>query len=546
MNQIKTFHEKLYAVKDKVVQDTYILKCCHPEKPKKTDKNKARNNTVSISYKIPNEKGTLIRVCKNAFLGITGVSRFRIERVVKNFMNNSEVPKERRGGDRIGDGNKEKKNEIKKFIESLSCVESHYCRSKSSERLYLPCELNFIKLYSMYENQVSSELCVKLSYFRRYVNTYYNIAFGSPQKDVCSTCLKVPELLKAAADQNEKQRIITEQRVHKLKAKAFYKLLQESGADIEVFSFDCQKNLALPKLPDQACYFSQQLNYYNFTVVNGRSRGKLDSSRVFSYLWLETDAPKDSNSIASAVYHCLKNFHFKGSIQTVRLFADGCGGQNKNGTMMAMLSSWLLNDAPKTLNSIEIVFPIVGHSFMPPDRVFGLVEKSLKKKSMIINPEEYDEVIGTWSTIRKIDEWCILDWRNESKSHLKPPGSWHLQFNKAKRFILTRSSKANILVRDEPNYVTDIGEGKGICKKGKKNSLLSPSTIPFGQLKGDKSSIDRLLCSHYGPSWKNNPELSLYERFFDSICPEDSSTNGNVSSAASEQCNNQEYIELEI
>nr|CAH7730362.1 unnamed protein product [Callosobruchus chinensis] len=107
-------------------------------------------------------------------------------------MNNSEVPKERRGGDRIGDGNKEKKNEIKKFIESLSCVESHYCR-----------------------------------------------------------------------------------------------------------------------------------------IVNGRSGGKLDSSRVFSYLWLETDAPKDSNSIASAVYHCLKNFHFKGSIQTVRLFADGCGGQNK-------------------------------------------------------------------------------------------------------------------------------------------------------------------------------------------------------------------------
>nr|CAH7718162.1 unnamed protein product [Callosobruchus chinensis] len=251
-------------------------------------------------------------------------------------MNNSEVPKERRGGDRIGDGNKEKKNEIKKFIESLSCVESHYCRSKSSERLYLPCELNFKKLYSMYENQVSSELCVKLSYFRRYVNTYYNIAFGSPQKDVCSTCLKVPELLKAAADHNEKQRIITEQRVHKLKAKAFYKLLQESGADMKCSHLTVKK-LSVAQITRPSL---QQLNYYNFTVVNGRSGGKLDSSRVFSYLWLETDAPKDSNSIASAVYHCLKNFHFKGSIQTVRLFADGCGGQNKNGTMMAMLSSW--------------------------------------------------------------------------------------------------------------------------------------------------------------------------------------------------------------
>lgn len=522
MNQIKRFHDKLYSVKEKAVQDTYILKCCHAEKPKKNDKNKRRNNSVSINYKIPDEKGNLIRVCKNAFLGITGLSRFRIERIVKNFLINHDVPKERRGGDRIGDKNKQKKDEIKKFIESLRCVESHYCRSKTAERLYLPCELNFKKLYSMYEERVAFSLCVKLSYFRHFVNVFYNIAFGSPQKDVCSTCLRVPELVRAAADQSEKQRIMTEQRVHKLKAKAFFKLLQEEKPEIETFSFDCQKNLALPKLPDQACYFSQQLNYYNFTIVNGSSGGKLDKAHVFSYLWLETDAPKDSNSIASAVYHFLQRFQFGESIEIVRLFADGCGGQNKNGTMMAMLSSWLLKDAPKTINTIEMLFPIVGHSFMPPDRVFGLVEKTLRKKSEIINPEEYDEVIGTWSTIRKIDDWSIQDWKTESKSHLKPPGAWHFQFNKSKRFILKRSGKDNVVIRGEPNYLTDVGEAKGICKKGKKISLLSPKNIAYGRtLKGDKSSIGKLLSTHYGSLWKEKPELSLYKRFFESTSSEE-------------------------
>lgn len=49
---------------------------------------------------------------------------------------------------------------------------------------------------------------------------------------------------------------MTEQRVHKLKAKAFFSLLKRLSENIAVFSFDCEKNLPLPKLPDQACYFS--------------------------------------------------------------------------------------------------------------------------------------------------------------------------------------------------------------------------------------------------------------------------------------------------
>lgn len=32
------------------------------------------------------------------------------------------------------------------------------------------------------------------------------------------------------------------------------------------------------------------------------------------------------------------------------------------------------------IQSVEIVFPVRGHSFIPPDRVFGLIEKDIKNK----------------------------------------------------------------------------------------------------------------------------------------------------------------------
>lgn len=71
----------------------------------------------------------------------------------------------------------------------------------------------------MYSSMVEKYQLVKLSYFREYVNVNYNIGFGSPKTGVCSTCLRAQEKLKTTL--TEKENIIIEQRVHKLKAKAF-------------------------------------------------------------------------------------------------------------------------------------------------------------------------------------------------------------------------------------------------------------------------------------------------------------------------------------
>lgn len=180
MRDIQQFHSMLYSTTEKIKQDIVILKFCAGTTPKRSSKNSHR---ISIKYKVPTVTGDLKRVCKNAFLGITHFSADRIERIVANFVRSGQIPKEKRGGNRILAKNDAAKLLIKQFIESLTCVESHYSRERTS-RLYLRCDLNFKKLFDLYREKNPGSN-VKLSYFRTYLNENYNLSFGTPLTDVC-------------------------------------------------------------------------------------------------------------------------------------------------------------------------------------------------------------------------------------------------------------------------------------------------------------------------------------------------------------------------
>ncbi|CAF4890278.1 unnamed protein product [Pieris macdunnoughi] len=99
------------------------------------------------------------------------------------------------------------------------------------------------------------------------------------------------------------------------------------------------------------------------------STWKIPSRKSRSYCWTEEEYAKDSNLIVSAVYHGLCNTDFPTESNQVRLMADGCSGQNKNSMMMAMLSKWLTKDALAHIRLVEVTFPVVDYSFLPPDSV---------------------------------------------------------------------------------------------------------------------------------------------------------------------------------
>lgn len=517
MCDVKAFHDLFYNKKDKLYQDSIIYKYCTVDKPKNS---KIRDNTrgkklLAIKYSIRKADGKMAKVCRNFFLSTLNIKKDRVQGVMRRFFEKGTPPKEGRGGDRIKHKNDNKKNAISTFIESLTCSETHYCRSKTLVRKYLPCELNIRKLHKMYNESVDGQLKVKECFFRNYVNNHYNIGFGTPLTDMCSDCLKTQEKLKTEENQSIRKELMLANRVHKLKAQAFYWYLKMECNNIQCFSFDCQKNLALPKLADQSAYFSQQFNLYNFTVVKGSSGTQLNPETVASYLWTDAHLPKNSSVIASAIFDVLTKFNFSEEITTVRLFADGCAGQNKNSIVIGMLAAWLCKLAPNNISKIEFIFPVVGHSYMPPDRVFGLIERKVKKKSAITNPEEYYKLMGEFSSIQVLGkDWNAYNWKEVTTSVIKSPTNWHFQFNCAKRFILEKINNS-FKVRGEVNYRSDIGASKSILKRGKTvDMLLTPDIMPIGRPVDPQkaASVANLLSKHYGDEWRTLQNLKFYKK----------------------------------
>ena len=176
-----------------------------------------------------------------------------------------------------------------------------------------------------------------------------------------------------------------------------------------------------------------------------------------------------------------------------------------------MLCKWLVN-APKNITEVEIVFPVTGHSFIPPDRVFGLSEKEIKKKEIILRPEHY-------ATVKNLGRDCPnLDWKTAKDKVLKLLGLWHFKLKQSKRIIIQRKNSTQALVQGEMFYKSFTGGPLNICKKGKSVAQIQPYVIEeCNDLHSNKKTdVNNLLCEHYGNDWQeNNLNLDFYKHVLD-------------------------------
>lgn len=509
------FHRNFYSTADKITQDSFLLKYCTSQTPKKVTKKK----TQTICYFIPksivkqNKRSvTMKKVCQKAITTVLGISKDRIQRICKRHLTTMLMPIENRGGDRKSHKFASRTESVKKFLKGLKCIESHYVRGRSTVQ-YLSSDLSIKKLHKSYSQSCLEEEKVNYEFFRRIFVKYFNLSFKTPATDACSKCISLKEIIKKEHNQEKKQRVMTQLRIHKLKAKWFYTSLKTQADNEIVFSFDCQKNLVLPKVADQSAYYSRQLYMYNLTICQGSSRDKQNPSNTFIYTWLETEASKGSNQVASALYHRLMNTHFESTNRHVRLFCDGCGGQNKNSTVLGMLLYWLKTKSPTHISKISLIFPIVGHSFLPPDRVFGNIEREIKRLEVIVEPKTYYDIFNKHGTVLRLGrDFNFYDWKSTVSNVLKKPGSWHFQFNQSKRFFIRRDKNNKIAVKGEPNYVSEVINYGHVIKRGKLIENIEPTVNNIGiPVKPAKlQDVKSLLSKHFGENWHTLENLQYY------------------------------------
>ena len=102
----------------------------------------------------------------------------------------------------------------------------------------------------------------------------------------------------------------------------------------------------------------------------------------------------------------------------------------KNIALIYYLGFWLLRHAPILVKTIELLFPVRGHTFLPCERAFGILEKKLKKIEQIYSPEEYYNVYSTQGKVEIAErDMSVLGFKSLSLKVFKKPLPIKIQEN---------------------------------------------------------------------------------------------------------------------
>lgn len=511
MCDILRLRTQFYENKEKVRQDMFLCKYISvmPAKRRRQSKEiKERNAT--ICYMLKADK-TTVRVCKPFFSAVFGVSKHRLVTVTK-VLEEGGVPKEKRGGDRVSNKSVSKKEKVRQFIGNLRGKESHYNRKKS-KRIYLDATLSVAKLHKMYNRQCNRENQVTYDMFRNIFLNDFNIGFSSPASDVCSKCTRLREQVRHTRDLQERQKLLMEYRIHRKRANTFYELAKEKPDNSITFCFDLQQVQPLPRTPIGDAFYSHQISLYAFCCVPMTSRNPI------FYVWTEDLAGRGAIQIGSALFHHLQSLNYEG-VHLLRLFCDGCGGQNKNSHIIHTLMYWLKNKSPVNLTEIIITFPVRGHSFLPADRSFGRVEKILRRHPVITSKERYIEMYSEVGSVKTLGtDWQMYDVKELEKVYKKIKGISDCKKIHLKK-CFNKNNERTIKVKTFQFYrFTSLADNtwEPLVKKGKSEDNVELNRLPLGNSIPDKKkkSLNHLMKENFGENWRNREELLWYKNLLD-------------------------------
>ena len=188
----------------------------------------AEESTFRFQYTLRNESGVNIPVCQKSFCTVLGFGPKRLQ-VLRRKLGSGSLEPDKRGKH----GNHSKVGEeikalIREHIASYPTRHSHYSRKDNSGRVYLPAELSVARLYRNFLEKYDPEyiklekdnhqhkMCheptqnirkplVSEHLYRDLFTSEFNIHFGYPRTDSCSTCDSLAVQIQAAGDMEKPQ-----------------------------------------------------------------------------------------------------------------------------------------------------------------------------------------------------------------------------------------------------------------------------------------------------------------------------------------------------
>lgn len=108
------------------------------------------------------------------------------------------------------------------------------------------------------------------------------------------------------------------------------------------------------------------------------------------YVWPETEGSRGSQEVAACLKkHIVSN---ASSHKHIITYSDSCTGQNRNiKTVLSMAK--LIQSTDIKAEIIDLKFLVSGHSYLPNDSDFGVIELKGRKTANIFSPNDWYDVI---------------------------------------------------------------------------------------------------------------------------------------------------------
>lgn len=114
------------------------------------------------------------------------------------------------------------------------------------------------------------------------------------------------------------------------------------------------------------------------------------------YLHHEGNGKKGPNKVCSFLYVFIKSV--PANYTELHIYSDNCSAQNKNFVFSRY--ALFLTDS-KRFEKVVQYFPTRGNSFLPCDRDFGMISRSLSEHDRTYTTEQVKELIFSGSQLSK-------------------------------------------------------------------------------------------------------------------------------------------------
>lgn len=385
----------------------------HIVQRKRLRNGKGSPRNYTYKYYLKSTHGN-VSVCKKFFLSTFNISAGRLQRILKCKNIGNDLRGRMPGSSRKI--HEEDREAVTNHIKSFPQYESHYTRSHNPRRRYLHPELNVTKMFNLYLEECKQKNLSNVNEwtYRKIFKNEYNLHFHQPQKDTCQKCDQLNIKIKASCNTEEKENLTEEHNIHLRCAELARKSLKEDK-DLArnnpnvyfAFSFDLEKALPFPKLSVSIAYYKRNMYIYNLGCHN------FHDNEVYMYAWDETVASRGSQEVGSCILKHLKKLR---NHKHIIAYSDMCTGQNRN---IKLALTWLkiVQSAENNADIIDHKFLLSGHSFLPNDSDFGVIEMALRKNNLMYVPQDYYETI---KKCRKSNKFILTKMKREDFFSTKP------------------------------------------------------------------------------------------------------------------------------